>query len=183
MTTKLQILNGLRQKKIQTMPAWLEGLALSLRGVGQNPIALNLRRKTLSFSAILGDQASPFDSWQISTKSRTELPTKCFRALLGGTLILLSPSIGLARPVTSTVYAPEFNGGITYCGNVYRHWGISAAHPWLPCGTRVTVRHRGRVLTVPVRDRCACNSLDLSAGAAAALGVPLDGIATVWISY
>jgi rare lipoprotein A (peptidoglycan hydrolase) len=47
----------------------------------------------------------------------------------------------------------------------------------------VTVRHRGRVLVVPIRDRCDCNSIDLSAGAAHRLGVPLDGIATVHISY
>jgi len=64
-----------------------------------------------------------------------------------------------------------------------KHWGISAAHPWLPCGTPVRVSHRGRVLTVRVTDRCDCSSLDLSAGAAHRLGVPLDGIATVHISH
>lgn len=88
-----------------------------------------------------------------------------------------------ARQVTATVYAASFHGGTTYCGQTYIHWGISAAHPWLPCGTRVRVSHRGRSLVVPVTDRCDCSSLDLSAGAAAALGVPLDGIATVRISY
>lgn len=89
-----------------------------------------------------------------------------------------------ARQVTATVYDPWFDGRITYCGQVYRHWsGISAAHPWLPCGTRVRVSHRGRSLTVPVTDRCDCNSIDLSAGAAYRLGVPLDGIATVQISH
>ena len=105
------------------------------------------------------------------------------RIVSAAAALLLWPGAAVARPVTATVYAPEFHGGPNYCGGTYQHWGISAAHPWLPCGTRVTVRHRGRVLTVPVRDRCACNSLDLSAGAAAALGVPLDGVATVWISY
>jgi rare lipoprotein A len=88
-----------------------------------------------------------------------------------------------ARPVTATVYSDWYAGRPQYCGGAYRHWGISAAHPWLPCGTRVTVRHRGRVLVVPITDRCDCGSIDLSAGAAAALGVPLDGIATVQISY
>jgi rare lipoprotein A (peptidoglycan hydrolase) len=39
------------------------------------------------------------------------------------------------------------------------------------------------VLTVPVTDRCDCSSIDLSAGAAHRLGVPLDGIATVRISH
>ena len=43
--------------------------------------------------------------------------------------------------------------------------------------------HGSRVLTVPITDRCDCNSLDLSAGAAWRLRVPLDGIATVSIHY
>ena len=88
-----------------------------------------------------------------------------------------------ARQVTASVYHEWYSGRTTYCGQTYQHWGISAAHPWLPCGTKVRITHKGRVLTVPVLDRCECNSIDLSAGAAYRLGVPLDGIATVSISY
>jgi rare lipoprotein A len=89
-----------------------------------------------------------------------------------------------ARTVTATVYSDWYAGRPDYCtGRAYQHWGISAAHPWLPCGTRVTVTHRGRSLVVPIRDRCDCNSIDLSAGAAYRLGVPLDGVAKVGISY
>ena len=88
-----------------------------------------------------------------------------------------------ARPITATVYSDWYSGRTTYCGQTYEHWGISAAHPWLPCGTRVRVSHRGRSVTVPITDRCDCSSIDLSAGAAHRLGVPLDGIATVQISY
>lgn len=88
-----------------------------------------------------------------------------------------------ARTVTATVYHPSYHGGRTACGQRYDHWGISAAHPWLPCGTRVTVSRRGRSLVVPITDRCACNSIDLSAGAASRLGVPIDGIAPVNIAY
>ena len=87
------------------------------------------------------------------------------------------------RLVTGTVYDPWFNGRVTYCGQTYQHWGISAAHPWLPCHTKVRVSYKGRVLTVPIQDRCECSSIDLSAGAAYRLGVPLDGIATVRISH
>jgi rare lipoprotein A len=87
-----------------------------------------------------------------------------------------------ARIVTATVYHPDYHNRVAYCGSVYQHWGVSAAHPYLPCGTRVRVSHRGRVLTVPITDRCDC-SVDLSAGAAWRLGVPLDGIADVQISY
>lgn len=88
-----------------------------------------------------------------------------------------------ARVVTGTVYNEWYHNRITYCGTMYQHWGISAAHPWLPCGTRVRVSHAGRTLTVPVTDRCDCNSLDLSAGAAYALGIPLDSARPVNISY
>jgi rare lipoprotein A len=88
-----------------------------------------------------------------------------------------------ARQVTATVYDGWYHGRTTACGQAYAHWGVSAAHPWLPCGTRVRVSRNGRAITVPITDRCACSSIDLSAGAASALGVPLDGIATVSISY
>ncbi|MFM2157538.1 MAG: hypothetical protein RLZZ124_12 [Cyanobacteriota bacterium] len=96
---------------------------------------------------------------------------------------LTPPADAGGRAVTATVYDGWFHGRTTYCGGTYRHWGVSAAHPWLPCGTRVRVSHQGRVLTVPVTDRCDCSSIDLSAGAAHRLGVPLDGIATVRISH
>lgn len=87
------------------------------------------------------------------------------------------------RRVTASVYHEWYAGRITYCGETYRHWGVSAAHPWLPCGTQVRVTRGGRSLIVRINDRCDCNTLDLSAGAAYRLGVPLDGIATVRISY
>ena len=88
-----------------------------------------------------------------------------------------------ARSITATVYHPWYNGRTTACGQTYRHWGVSAAHAYLPCGTKVRVSHRGRSLVVPVTDRCNCSSIDLSAGAAKYLGVPIDGIAPVRISY
>ena len=88
-----------------------------------------------------------------------------------------------ARTVTATVYDPWYNGRPDYCGGTYRHWEVSAAHPWIPCGTRVRVTHGNRSLMVPITDRCDCNSIDLSAGAAYRLRVPLDGVAKVRISY
>ena len=98
-------------------------------------------------------------------------------------LALLAAAPAHARQVTATVYDSWYAGRPAYCGGTYEHWGISAAHPWLPCGTRVRISHRGRVLTVPVTDRCDCNSIDLSAGAAWRLLVPLDGTASVTITH
>ena len=95
--------------------------------------------------------------------------------------IVLSPM--QARTVSATVYHDWYHNRTTYCGQTYQHWGVSAAHPWLPCGTKVRVTHAGRSLTVPITDRCDCNSIDLSAGAAYKLGIPLDDTRRVHISY
>lgn len=97
--------------------------------------------------------------------------------------VIMQPLAVTARPVLATVYHPWYNNRMAYCGSIYRHDAISAAHPWLPCGTVVRVSHKGRQLNVPITDRCECNSIDLSGGAARRLGVPLDGTAKVQISY
>lgn len=98
--------------------------------------------------------------------------------------LLTMPAPALAGPYTATVYAPSFHGGPNYCdGSIYQHWGISAASSWLPCGARVRVTHRGRSLTVRIKDRCESCDIDLSAGAAYRLGIPLDGIGAVSIRY
>lgn len=96
-------------------------------------------------------------------------------------LFIVSPL--QARVVTATVYHEWYHNRVTYCGQTYQHWGVSAAHPWLPCGTKVKVTHGGRSLTVPITDRCECNSIDLSAGAAYRLGIPLNDIRKVFITH
>jgi rare lipoprotein A len=108
-----------------------------------------------------------------------------FRHALFAGLLTLQAGAAHAAPerTIASVYASHYHGGRTACGQRYDHWGISAAHAWLPCGTRVTIRHAGKTLVVPITDRCACNSIDLSAGAASRLGVPIDGIAPVNIAY
>lgn len=99
--------------------------------------------------------------------------------LLASAAALFQPIAADARQVTATVYHSWFHGRTTYCGTTYSDYKVSAAHPWLPCGTRVRLSHKGRVLTVPITDRCDCSSIDLSYEAARRLGVPTDGIATV----
>lgn len=106
-------------------------------------------------------------------------------ALLTGLLLMQAiPARADSQRTIASVYHPDYHGGRTACGQRYDHWGISAAHSWLPCGTKVTVRRGTRSLVVPITDRCACSPrIDLSAGAARRLGVPIDGIAPVTISY
>lgn len=92
-----------------------------------------------------------------------------------------SPALANGRYVTATVYHQWFHGRPDACGTTYSDHKVSAAHPWLPCGTRVRVVHKGKSLVVPITDRCACGSIDLSYKAAKILGVPTDGIARVRI--
>lgn len=53
----------------------------------------------------------------------------------------------------ATWYGPGFFGNGTACGQTLKEstWGI--AHRTLPCGTLVTLSHRGRKVTVRVIDR------------------------------
>jgi rare lipoprotein A len=103
---------------------------------------------------------------------------------LAAIVAVFGSTVAQARTITATVYHQDFAGQPDYCsGRPFRYWGISAAHPWLPCGTLVTVTHKGRSLVVPIKDRCDCDSIDLSAGAAYRLGIPLDGIGRVQVRY
>ncbi len=73
----------------------------------------------------------------------------------------------------------------TASGEVFRADGLTAAHRSLPLGTRLVVSANGRSVTVRVNDRGPAKwtgrSLDLSRGAARALG--MIGAGTARVSY
>lgn len=50
-------------------------------------------------------------------------------------------------------YGPGFYGSGTACGQKYSKTIMGVAHRSLPCGTMVSFRYRGNVVTVPVIDR------------------------------
>lgn len=110
---------------------------------------------------------------------------KKFLASIGsiGLMLAAAPAYAGGRWIEASVYDDWYNGRHQYCGGRYDHWGISAAHPWLPCNTRVRVTLRGRSLTVPIRDRCDCGRIDLSGGAAYRLGMGPYDLRRVRISY
>jgi rare lipoprotein A len=64
---------------------------------------------------------------------------------------------------------------------------MTAAHPWLPFGTRVLVRdeHSGREVTVTINDRLPTKGrvIDLSIGAAKVLGILHRGITKVSLEH
>ncbi len=50
-------------------------------------------------------------------------------------------------------YGPGLYGNSTSCGGALTAGRLGVAHKYLPCGTRVTFRYRGRSVTAPVIDR------------------------------
>jgi len=81
-------------------------------------------------------------------------------------------------------YGPGFYGGRTANGEVFRPGTYTAAHRWLPFGTRVRVTNlnNGLKAVVRINDRGPFSGgriIDLAHGAASALGLTSSGIAQV----
>ena len=57
------------------------------------------------------------------------------------------------RRAPASWYGPGFYGRRTACGRTMSPGILGVAHKTLPCGTHVTLRYRGRSVTVPVIDR------------------------------
>jgi rare lipoprotein A len=85
------------------------------------------------------------------------------------------------RPGAASWYGPGFYGGRTTCGQTLTASIKGVAHKWLPCGTRVRFRYRGRTTVARVIDRgpyAGGREWDLAPATKRALGFGSTG--TVW---
>jgi rare lipoprotein A len=85
------------------------------------------------------------------------------------------------RPALASRY--DMYGGALGCGGSLGYNALVVAHKTLPCGTRVRIRYRGRVVTATVRDRgpyAGGREFDLAGAVARRLG--FNGVGTVWVS-
>jgi rare lipoprotein A len=57
------------------------------------------------------------------------------------------------RHANASYYGPGLYGNGMACGGTLLPGTLGVAHKTLPCGTMVTLRYRGRTVTVPVVDR------------------------------
>jgi rare lipoprotein A len=84
---------------------------------------------------------------------------------------------------TASYYGVGFNGRPSASGARYNQMALTAAHHWLPFGTKVkvTLAGTGRTVVVTITDRLyqAGRVVDLSVAAARQLGMINRGIATV----
>lgn len=77
--------------------------------------------------------------------------------------------LNVFRRALASWYGPGFYGRRTGCGRTLVAGRLGVANKTLPCGTRVTLRHRGRVIRVPVIDRgpyVGAREFDLTAATA-----------------
>lgn len=84
---------------------------------------------------------------------------------------------------TASYYGPGYHGRRSASGARYDQMGLTAAHPWLPFGTKVRVVLAGttRSVTVTITDRLYASHriVDLSVAAARELGMIDRGLAKV----
>ena len=86
--------------------------------------------------------------------------------------------VNVYRPAGATYYGPGLYGNSTACGKTLTPSTLGVANRTLPCGARVTLRHRGRTVTVPVIDRgpfSGSGEYDLTAATKAKLGFGSTG--------
>lgn len=145
----------------------------------------------LAGSASMSAQAAGFSSGMIPSFSSFPVdsaPSLDDRFLLKPQMAPLAPGQQIASAGVqvgqASWYGPGFYGGRTASGEVFRPGTYTAAHRWLPFGTRVRVTNLNNGLTAVVRinDRGPFSGgriIDLAHGAASALGVTSSGIAQV----
>jgi peptidoglycan lytic transglycosylase len=86
--------------------------------------------------------------------------------------------INAYRPAAASYYGPGLYGGGLACGGTLTPGKLGVANKALPCGANVTLRYRGRTVTVPVIDRgpyAGNREYDLTAATKAKLGFPSTG--------
>jgi len=114
-----------------------------------------------------------------------------FMRLVCGVLfagILLVAGVGRAESETmlASWYGPDFKGLPTATGELYDPYGYTAAHKTLPLGTELVVSYGASSVEVTVNDRgpyVGERELDLSLGAAEALGLTQYGVDFVRYAY
>lgn len=82
-------------------------------------------------------------------------------------------------------YGPYFHGRLTANGERYDMYGLTAAHKTLPFGTKLRVCYK-ECVDVRINDRgpfIGARELDLSYGAAKAVGLINPGVANVSVEY
>ena len=110
------------------------------------------------------------------------------KTILSSALVVataIGTSASSAGTMLASWYGPGFHGRLTANGERYDMHGISAAHKTLPFGTKLRVCYK-ECVDVRINDRgpfIGARELDLSYGAAKAVGLINPGVANVSVEY
>ena len=107
-------------------------------------------------------------------------------ALFAGVFLVLGVGRAEAETALASWYGSGFEGLPTATGEPYNPYGYTAAHKTLPLGTELLVSYGGSSVEVTVNDRgpyMGDRELDLSLGAAEALGLTEPGVDYVEYAY
>tara|TARA_B100000902_G_scaffold281197_1_gene267083 strand:- start:72 stop:413 length:342 start_codon:yes stop_codon:yes gene_type:complete len=110
---------------------------------------------------------------------------KVFATIAAFAVASFNPSASGAGTMLASWYGPYFHGRTTANGETYDMYGLTAAHKTLPFGTELRVCYDGCV-DVRINDRgpyIGARELDLSHGAAQAIGLINPGVANVQVTY
>ena len=93
------------------------------------------------------------------------------------------PTAWFGEAGTASYYGAAHHGRRAANGSRFNQMALTAAHPWLPFGTkvRVTLASTGRTVVVTITDRLYSNRriVDLSLAAAQRIGMVDQGIGEV----
>ena len=121
-------------------------------------------------------------------QDRNRIPPTQRPYVIGGKTYYPIPSAyGYMESGVASWYGPQFNGRKTSNGETYDMYGMTAAHKVLPMNTHVLVKNLecGKEIVLRVNDRgpfVKDRIIDLSLGAAKALGVEGPGTAKVQVT-
>lgn len=101
------------------------------------------------------------------------------------TLLAFSPAVVYAKCTTASYYGSEYHGRQTASGERFDQWALTAAHPYLPFGSKLRVvnQNNGRSVNVRINDRgpfIGGRGIDLST--AAMRSISSGGLAPVCYS-
>jgi peptidoglycan lytic transglycosylase len=158
------------------------GGAVSVRGV----LLPRARRRIVLIEAALGGRWRPLAHARTGANGHFRvrfaagwLGVVRLRVAARGGLRAAAGVVRAYRPTVASWYA--LYGSPLACGGTLGYDQLGVANRTLACGTRVTLRYRGRVVTVPVIDRgpyVGGREWDLSGATARALG--FEGVGVVW---
>ena len=112
--------------------------------------ALQVRRRG-RWRTVDGDRAAASGRYLLRGRLHRPMSVPA-RVKLGGTARPIG-RVNVYRRAAASWYGPGLYGNRLGCGGTLTAGRIGVAHRTLPCGSKLTLRHRGRTLRVRVIDR------------------------------